>query len=206
MPAILDESLDMHRNSRTGNLDVAAGTGQAYAKTDALFANERFDHVGSTCSLIVVTNGRAFFTNAGDSLAMVAFNDGNLRIMSAEHKVGDPAEMKRILDLGGPVTESDTWRVGGLNVARGFGDRALKKWVVSTPYICSAMTKDIRYIVNASDGLWDAVDRDDLRVVDDALEDVSIENCASKIRALIELAQRRGSTDNITVSVVLFNV
>jgi protein phosphatase 1L len=54
---------------------------------------------------------------------------------------------------------SGTWRVGGvLAVSRAFGDRLLKKYVVADPEIQEeSITKDVEFVVLASDGLWDVV-------------------------------------------------
>ena len=56
--------------------------------------------------------------------------------LSVDHKPNNEAEKERIEGLGGMVVWAGTWRVAGiLAVSRAFGDRPLKKYVVSTPHV-----------------------------------------------------------------------
>ncbi len=58
------------------------------------------------------------------------------------------------------------WRVNGvLSVARAFGHRKLKQWVIGTPDIRSFdLHGDESYLVMACDGLWDVLTPEKVRV------------------------------------------
>ena len=54
--------------------------------------------------------------------------------LSDDHKPNRTDERSRIEAAGGVVVWAGTWRVGGvLAVSRAFGDRLLKRYVVSAP-------------------------------------------------------------------------
>ena len=95
-----------------------------------------------------------------------------------------------------------TWRVGGiLAVSRAFGDRLLKRYVVSDPEIQEAtIGPEDEFLVLASDGLWDVVkDQDAVSLVEKQLDAEEAAKC------LTEEALKRGSGDNITCIVVRFH-
>lgn len=79
--------------------------------------------------------------------------------LSDDHKPARNDEHDRIEDAGGAVIWAGTWRVSGvLAVSRAFGDRPLKRYVISRP--------DVRHVdvgtgeemlVLASDGIWDVM-------------------------------------------------
>lgn len=52
-----------------------------------------------------------------------------------------------------------TWRVQGtLAVSRSIGDAHLKEWVMAEPDTKVVnLTKDMEYLILASDGIWDEV-------------------------------------------------
>jgi protein phosphatase 1L len=79
--------------------------------------------------------------------------------LSEDHKPSRNDEQDRIEADGGAVIWAGTWRVSGvLAVSRAFGDRALKKFVISLPDVRhEGMAGGEEYIVLASDGLWDVI-------------------------------------------------
>jgi protein phosphatase 1L len=79
--------------------------------------------------------------------------------LSEDHKPSRNDEHDRIESDGGAVIWAGTWRVSGvLAVSRAFGDRALKKFVISLPDVRhDAMAGGEEYVVLASDGLWDVI-------------------------------------------------
>jgi protein phosphatase 1L len=106
----------------------------------------------------VLVGDRLLVANVGDSRAVVCIS-GEAIAFSTDHKPNRTDERQRIEDAGGVVMWSGTWRVGGvLAVSRAFGDRLLKKYVVADPEIQEeSITKDVEFVVLASDGLWDVV-------------------------------------------------
>lgn len=152
--------------------------------------------------------------NVGDSRAVVSNREGGVRRVSKEHKATDPDEVKRVLDEGGSVRRG---RVGGqLSVSRALGDHHLKSSGVSC--IPDVMTFDgtrERALIVASDGLWDVVsDEDACKILDGTIDSAAIEGGGpaavagriSEISAqkLVDKAKELGSTDNITVLVIVF--
>jgi hypothetical protein len=76
-----------------------------------------------------------------------------------DHKPGHNSEHTRIEECGGAVIWAGTWRVSGvLAVSRAFGDRPLKKYVISLPDVRHLpIEAGEEFVVLASDGLWDVV-------------------------------------------------
>jgi serine/threonine protein phosphatase PrpC len=145
---------------------------------------------------------RLHIANVGDSRAVIVDGiHGEFRV-SRDHRPTDPNEVRRVESEGGFVSRA---RVAGqLGVSRALGDHALKTSGVSwRPYTgVRDATKDVALVI-ASDGLWDAMSDSDAReVIESCLADQMPDKAA---RQLVEDAQRRGSTDNITCLVVFLN-
>lgn len=173
----------------------------AFSMMDKLVSINVSETTGSTAAIALVDNDKTWFANAGDSMSMIITNNGKAIMCSDEHKADH--EKDRIQSLGGIVTYWDgVGRVNGtLNVSRSIGDYYMKKFVISDPYIKQVNTDIIKYIVVASDGIWDVYEPDELK--DDIL--VEFDNKSNtKIKALeniIKNAYKKGSTDNITLMV-----
>ncbi len=90
---------------------------------------------GSTANVVyIATDNTVTVANLGDSCTMAAIRTiatGNIEIkpLSINHKPDNPAEMERIIALGGfvsPETEYSVARVSSLAMSRAFGDFHLK--------------------------------------------------------------------------------
>jgi len=105
--------------------------------------------------------------------------------------------------------------LGILAVSRSFGDHSLKQFVPSLPfYRNDQIIQEDKFIIIACDGVWDvltdqeAVDFVKLKI-DEALKETSesatpFASFENKVaRQLIDEALEKGSTDNITVQIVL---
>jgi protein phosphatase 1L len=109
---------------------------------------------------------------------------------------------------GGYVScgSSGVWRVQDcLAVSRAFGDASMKAWVTCEPEVSRRrLTPDCRFLVVASDGLWNKVScQEAVDVVVSAPPggagaSSSVESC----KDLVALARKRGSRDDITVMLV----
>ncbi|KAL3501119.1 hypothetical protein ACH5RR_035568 [Cinchona calisaya] len=80
--------------------------------------------------------------------------------LTKDHRAGQEDERKRIEDKGGFVQHHrGAWRVHGiLAVSRSIGDAHLKDWVPAEPDTeMISLTKDMEYLILASDGLWEEV-------------------------------------------------
>ena len=76
-----------------------------------------------------------------------------------DHKPNSKEERERIEAAGGVVVWAGTWRVGGvLAVSRAFGDKPLKRFVISDPHIQEEqLQRGDEFVILASDGLWDVL-------------------------------------------------
>jgi serine/threonine protein phosphatase PrpC len=152
-------------------------------------------------------NDRLWFANCGDSMAMVTFvGSSNGLFVSQDHKVQFEAD--RIKKAGGVITYDDGCaRINRmLNVARSIGDYHLKQFVIPNPYITSVPLQKVKYVVIASDGLWDVYTTDELsKDIDSITTECEKQNMDRKntidviARTIVENSLKKGSTDNITV-------
>lgn len=163
-------------------------------------------NTGSTTSIVLFsrTHDIIVFGNLGDSMAIIVYRDGSFRMVSREHKVGDPREMARIRDSGGVVSqqEGDTARLfNNLNVSRAIGDHEYKPWVINEPHVevLRDTSQNIDCVVNASDGLWDVVSPADVAA---SVYGVRASQRRTCLQVLVDMALARGSMDNITISMI----
>lgn len=100
-------------------------------------------------------------------------------------------------EQGGYVScgSSGVWRVqDSLAVTRAFGDASMKPWVTGEPEVTRRrLTPDCRFVVLASDGLWNKVS---------CQEAVDVVVAAGTCKDLVNMARTRGSRDDVTVMVV----
>ena len=91
--------------------------------------------------------------------------------------------------------------VGILAVSRSLGDAVLKQVVTCAPYTCKThvLVSDT-YAIIACDGLWDVCT--DQEAVDH-IADTYTDPTAASAR-LVQYALQQGSTDNLTVMVIVF--
>ena len=118
------------------------------------------DNTGSTACVLLarMESGHRilYFGNIGDSRAVISRN-GVAERMTIDHKCDEITEVDRIKMGGGIILEG---RVGGqLAVSRAFGDYALKNdGVIANPYVRKHFIRPFdKYVVIASDGVWDAL-------------------------------------------------
>lgn len=135
--------------------------------------------------------------------------------LTYDHKASDPSEARRVAEAGGFVTSK---RVNGvLSVARALGDHAMKGAVISNPHLsrtvlvaddaeggggAGGMGRREPFVVLACDGLWDVMtDAEVVAFVGDRLGRGGAAGGTAK--KLVRAALDRGSTDNISVMVVV---
>ena len=145
-----------------------------------LISKKKFDisQSGSTCLLLFLTNETLICSNVGDSECYL-FNCSKEDLWTYEplskiHKPSDEIEKKRILENGGEVhpyyDENGIYEgpdriyvkkkaYPGLSLSRTIGDLEGKKiGIISDPDITIAKIEETsKFIVMASDGLWDVV-------------------------------------------------
>lgn len=164
-------------------------------------------HTGSTALIAIVDLKRnmVWCANCGDTLGMVMYTNNRFTPISYEHKVGDAKEAQRMRATGAILTQQpgDTPRLfGGLNVARGIGDFAMKKWVVSDPFVARVTLQDARYVFLATDGIWDVFSYEDVNNTIQVCTDHFKMDAKAILERLLSTARARGSTDNILMMLI----
>ncbi|KAK4401102.1 putative protein phosphatase 2C 59 [Sesamum angolense] len=183
--------------------DIKSAIVDTFSHTDSEFlkneSNQNKD-AGSTASTAILLGDRLLVANVGDSRAVIC-RGGDAIAVSRDHKPNHSDERQRIENAGGFVMWAGTWRVGGvLAVSRAFGDKLLKRYVVSDPEIQEEKVDGtLEFLILASDGLWDVVTNEE------AVSMIKpIPEPEEAARRLLQEAHERGSADNITVVVVRF--
>jgi serine/threonine protein phosphatase PrpC len=180
---------------------VTAAYEKAYEAMDEDLKSREALYNGTTsitCYIRKEGDTRKLYTaNCGD--ARVVINQGGkAQRLTYDHKASDQQEVKRITDKGGFVTYN---RVNGiLSVTRAFGDHAMKEWVISTPYQTEVtLTDEHTHLILACDGVWDVLsDQDSVDLIKD--DQTSAQEMSEK---LLKTSLQKGSTDNISVMVIL---
>ena len=177
--------------------DAYRETDQQYLEQDAIQHNDD----GCTATSAVLVGRRLVVAHVGDSRAVLG-EGGVATPLTLDHKPNRPDERSRIENVGGTVVHAGTWRVGGvLAVSRSFGNRQLKQWIVAQPEIREDMLHSLTTsLIVATDGVWDVVTNEE------AVEAVSkYDDAEAAAKALATMAYERGSYDNISCVVCLFN-
>jgi len=184
---------------------------KAYKQLDKEAAEtQKSINCGCTAVTLVNLNDTELWcANCGDSEGMIAFKNGDLKMMTQNHKV--EMEEKRLTHAGAVITNWDCPRINGaLNVARSIGDHGLKKYVISDPYLkYFKINCQLDYILLASDGLWDVMDKDKAHTIitqkRHELHHLSEKDRVNSVAFhLIKESLRLGSMDNITCILICF--
>jgi len=162
------------------------------------------DTSGSTAIVALIDGNHLVIAWVGDSRAILCRGKKPLEL-SWDHTPLRYDEKKRIEKLGGRVDLND--RKGGaprvmqsIAVTRAFGDSHLKKskYLISEPEFTEILLMpEDRFMVMASDGLWDVVSDEEVLSI--------VQSCEDKFQAseqLINHAIKTGSQDNISVLVI----
>jgi len=173
---------------------------ECYTSTDAQVGENKILYSGTTAvtAFVCQKDGERWLhvANVGDARAVLN-RGGKAERLTFEHKGSDESEAKRIVDAGGFIVLN---RVNGiLAVTRSLGDCAMKEYVTGEPYTTDTKleTTDTQLIL-ACDGLWDVcTDQEALNLI---AEEKDAEAMSKK---LLIHALKNGSTDNISVMVIL---
>lgn len=124
---------------------------------------------GSTAVTVIIKNNKLYCANAGDSRAIACIN-GEVEVLSLDHKPNNFIESKRISEAGGWVEFN---RVNGnLALSRALGDFIFKKntkkkaeeqIVTAYPDVeVRDITEDWDFLVLACDGIWDVLSNEEV--------------------------------------------
>ena len=172
-------------------------------------------HCGSTCLVAIEYNHKDSryldILNTGDSRCVIC-TDNVAICKTKDHKPNWPEEQNRIKDLGGKVYyDGFDWRVKDLSVSRAFGDLDAQPFLTNKPDVYRhRIKKNDKFIIMACDGLWDVFDNQEaVNIVLGTCYDIKTgkkNHCKTNVaKKLAELAIEKGSTDNVTVTVVFLN-
>jgi len=172
---------------------------QAYLTTDTQIGEAKVGAGTTAVSALIRYKGNdrwLYIANAGDARGVLGRNGTAVRL-SYDHKGSDEGETKRIVDSGGFILLN---RVNGiLAVTRSLGDTAMKEFVTGEPYITATKLLDTdSHLILACDGLWDVTtDQEALDLI------VGEPNAKEMSNKLLAHALKKGSTDNISIMVII---
>jgi len=205
--------------------DVPNAFIRAFSSTDRNMQASGINVSGCTacCCLLQEENAsRAIYTaHLGDARAVICRGGLAVRLTSmSDHKATDPAEAKRVIEVGGTIFNE---RVNGmLAISRAFGDHQLKApalpqdVVSNVPDITSTeLTDQDMFVIVACDGLWDVVeDQESVNLVLEGIRELLAlipamgqdgpahphRRAMAEVlsRMLVEEALARGSSDNVS--------
>uniref|UniRef100_A0A7S1ER58 PPM-type phosphatase domain-containing protein n=1 Tax=Timspurckia oligopyrenoides TaxID=708627 RepID=A0A7S1ER58_9RHOD len=160
---------------------------------------------GSTATVAWFRNGQVNVASVGDSRAVMVRSNGQSIDLTRDHRAICDEEVVRIENAGGDVLMN---RVNGvLSISRAIGDHCLKKYITAEPeLVCREIDSSDEFLVIATDGLWDVVSSQEAaEYVMNRSKARSTSECwslESISRELVDLAVKRGSSDDITVLIV----
>ncbi|KAA8491653.1 putative protein phosphatase 2C 2 [Porphyridium purpureum] len=157
---------------------------------------------GSTAVTAIIKNGKLYVAHVGDSRAVVS-NGGVADQLTEDHRASRDDEASRIEEAGGFVLMG---RVAGvLAVSRGLGDEKYKKYITAEPEVSvRTLTADDRFLILATDGLWDWVpNQDAVDLIEQmAKDDAALFDLEAATMRIVDEALARGSVDDCTVLVI----
>jgi serine/threonine protein phosphatase PrpC len=180
-------------------LGAEAAFREAFAETDRLTAGEACGAGATAIFISGVAGGQLVAANLGDGRVVVVRDDG-VEAVTRDHRIDDPGERARVVAAGAWIDPPYVMRgEAGLMLTRSLGDRWFRAvGVIATPDVfVRALGPRDRWLVVASDGLWDELDNGEVASV--------VRGAAGAGLAALALADAvtaRGGHDNVTVLVV----
>ena len=183
---------------------------------------------GSTCILIFQLGSYIISCNIGDSRALLIKDNKDIIELSKDHKPDNEEEKKRIIDMGGIVSQCNdlyddgkiggpfrVWMKGcdypGLAMSRSIGDKiAHSIGVINEPEIKEFNIKDDdKFIIMGSDGVWQFLNNNDIINIlfnkdinwkDDSMRENICKNIINKAKN--NFFENDEYIDDITVSLI----
>jgi protein phosphatase 2C family protein 2/3 len=174
----------------------------SYAEGDTTAA------AGSTLCAVLLLDDKLHVAHVGDSRAVLACSS-TAKQLTRDHKPACEARRIKSDDPEAVIT-SDGYLNSELGVARAIRSAHLKRDPSKRALIATAEVTTVQleqrddFVIVATDGLWDSISsREAVSVARRVLSDTKDAGAAS--RALVERAQRCGSSDNISVVTLLLH-
>lgn len=174
----------------------------AFLTVDAAFDDPKHAKSGSTATVVAVVGESLVVANVGDSRAVAVTADGAVVVLTRDHVASNKTEARRIRALGGRILGAVQRVEDQIVLTRSIGNRALDPYLVAEPHVRTYPLSTFRFLVVATDGLWDVVSSADAaRFVGPRL-DGSRDAAQRAATALAHEALVRQSTDNVCAIVV----
>lgn len=183
---------------------------QLFKEIDEEFKGGKYYQIGSTATIIYITKELVdeninetqkvlYCINIGDTKCILTQTTGS-RKLSFDDLLTDKSEYNRIIEGGGYIKNGRV--CGKLMISRAFGDWEIKQHgLICTPHVTKlCINKDCKYVIVATDGIWDALD--DLDVYKLSL---STENSKNLCDDIIKNALEKKSRDNLSCFVIKLN-
>ena len=145
---------------------------------------------------VLFKDNKIYCANVGDSKAYIIY-ENKVQQISTDHKCDVEDERTRVLSMGGKINKNRI--MGQLILTRTLGDLYVKQYgVINTPDISvNEISNNMKYIILASDGVWDVVELDTLLGMSQAGKNVG-EFCED----IVKLAISKGTKDNVSCIVI----
>lgn len=165
---------------------------------------------GTTATVVAIAGNEMVVAHVGDTRAVLCLQDGTVTRLCEDHRPGREDELKRIESAGGLVVQvRGTSRVNGvLAVSRAIGDLELKELVIARPDVSTfQLTGDEHFVMVATDGLWDVIsDKEGVDIVKRTFSSKNMDDSQNweqmAVKALVECAWERGTTDDVCILVI----
>ena len=159
------------------------------------------ENCGSTGTIVIVNNNSLYCANVGDSKCFY-ISKNNVVQISEDHNCTNQNEREELKKKGVLIFQNRVF--GCLALTRTFGDNALKKDGVGCEPSIKKIFLDknnVKFIIIASDGIWDVVNEEKLWEIYNGLKNGTSEEFCNE---LVDFAMNNGSTDNISCIVLSF--
>ena len=159
------------------------------------------ENCGSTGTIVIVNNNSLYCANVGDSKCFY-ISKNNVMQISEDHNCTNQKEREELKKKGVLIFQNRVF--GCLALTRTFGDNALKKDGVGCEPSIKKIFLDknnVKFIIIASDGIWDVVNEEKLWEIYNGLRNGTSEEFCNE---LVDFAMNNGSTDNISCIVLSF--
>ena len=168
------------------------------------------NNVGSTATIVLLLKSCKEFpskkyiicANIGDSRGYILSRQ-KLEQITNEHNCRNENEVSRIKQSGGIVFNNRVY--GTLMLTRSFGDKEMKKYgVTCEPDIfCKNIEEDDKYIIIASDGVWDVVNESEIMTLENGYEERGKGLSSDEFsKQIVNLAINKGTIDNVSCIVI----
>ena len=162
---------------------------------------EESETCGSTGTIVVVDNNNIYCANVGDSKCFY-ISENTAEQLTEDHNCSNKKEKDELKKRGIFIFRDRVF--GSLSLTRAFGDYQFKKeGITCTPHIKRIFSdkNNVKYIVIASDGIWDVVNKDKLFEISKGLKNGTSEEFCNQ---LVNYSLDNGTNDNISCIVLKF--